>query len=88
MKAIIILSKHAKARMSEREVKSFPTHNVRIYRDNFDNLKHYLNVSTVTKQGFLVLVKVGKNKFVVKTITKRGKIDDRNYSFFDRVVVQ
>ncbi len=88
MKALVIFSKHAKVRMSERKVQSFPTKNVRIYRDSFDKLKYYLNISDETKQGFLVLVKVSRHKFVVKTITKRGKIDDRSYLFYSEVVIQ
>ena len=88
MKATIILSKHAKKRMNERKITSLPLQDVRIYTDRFDKLKFYLNIRTDVKKGFLVLVKVGKHKYVVKTITKRGKIDDRSFVFYEGVVVQ
>lgn len=89
--AQVFISKHAKSRIFERFetgefVKLFAKSN-RFYRDKFDRLKFYYNISLNEKLGFAVMVRLGKNKYLIKTITKRGKIDDRNFIRYDKVYV-
>ena len=87
-KAIVFVSAHAKARLNERfkttNFRKFVTSDVRFYNDRFDVQKYYLNMS---EGGFMVLAKLRANKFLIKTITERGQIDDRSYEVFDRVII-
>ncbi len=87
--ALVFVSNHAKSRLYER----FETEDItvlfsksnRFYRDRFDRMKFYYNLSLDEKNGFVVLVRLSKDKYLIKTITKRGKIDDRDFVRYDRV---
>lgn len=83
----LFLSKHAKMRLSKRlssiNLKRVIHNPIVMYKDNFDNKKYYINM----KNGFIVLSHMRGNKYIVKTITNRGIIDDRDYEIFDRVII-
>jgi len=86
MQVQVFSSKHAENRLSQRHhVASFksvlPYKNVKLYRDKFDKRKFYYNLD----DGFVVLMKVGINRYLIKTITKRGQIDDRNFILLKEV---
>jgi hypothetical protein len=75
----VYLTKHAKDRYYNRhtnDITNLKLPNVmRLYKDNYNDQKYYYNLD----RGFMVLKKVGKKTFIIKTITKKGKIDDREY---------
>ncbi len=81
--ALLIVSNHAKKQLFERFGKTsfkklIPRYSMRIFQDNFDNVKYYFNLSTSDSDGFMVLKKIGRDKFIIKTITDNGKIDNVN----------
>ena len=88
MKVQVYSSKHAENRLSQRygtvRFKDvLPSEDVKLYRDKFDRTKFYFNLDG----GFIVLMKVGYNKYLVKTVTTQGKIDDRSFIVLKKVEV-
>jgi len=70
---------HAKQRYINRHEEGlgsfdFPK-TIRLYKDNYNDKKYYYNLD----KGFMVFKKVGKKTFIIKTVTNKGKIDDRDY---------
>ena len=80
---VIKVTKHAQNQLYERFGKTsfkklIPRYKMVLYQDNFKSVKYYFNLSPTDPDGFLVLKQIGRDTFIIKTITDNGRIDSRD----------
>jgi len=81
MRTTLVTTNHARKRLRERT--GFTKYSqllaripeLKIYSDNFNEKKFYLNLSLDEPLGFIVLKRIGREKYLILTMTDNGKID-------------
>ena len=81
MRTTLVSTNHARKRLREwtglnrysQLLAKIPE--LKIFSDNFNVKKFYLNLSLDEPMGFVVLKKIGRFKYLILTITDNGKMD-------------